>query len=102
MRPSVARITKVAALSAKDWLVLVEVMATLAVVQLGLRVVGFRRLLTWAHGEVQTQQVQMQHVRTYQQCSREQVERIAWLVGVASRFTPSRCLARALTCSREH
>jgi Transglutaminase-like superfamily len=86
-----ARIGKAAAFSVHDWCVLIEAVVTLLVVRVALRLVEFPRLLSWAS-----------RVRTSRNggWSRPQIDRMAWLVEVASRLTWLRCLPRSLALTR--
>jgi hypothetical protein len=76
-------------LGCQDWGVLVEAIVTLLVVQTALHVVDFPRLLSWTHRR-----------RPGTPLPADQVRQVAWLVSIAARLTPCRCLARSLTLAR--
>jgi len=82
-------LVKVASFGCQDWGVLAEAIVTLLAVQIGLHVVDFPRLLSWTRRT---------HRRT--PLPAHQVRHVAWLVSIAGRLTPCRCLARSLTLAR--
>jgi hypothetical protein len=85
------RLAKIAAFSARDWWVLLEAVVTLVVVQLALRIVDFPRLMAWASRV---------HADDGAGWSRQRIERVAWLVEVASRLIWLRCLPRSVALTR--
>jgi len=83
------RLAKVASLGSRDWGVLAEAIGTLLAVQIAFHVVDFPRLLTWTR-----------QTRRGTPLPAGQVRHVAWLVAIAGRVTPCRCLARSLTLAR--
>ena len=85
------RVVTVASFGLRDWQVFVEALATLLIVKVALHTMDFRRLMAWSR-----------RVRggTSIDLSRENVQRIAWLVQGASRLTCVRCLPRSLALTR--
>ena len=85
------RLGTLVSLRPADWHVLLEACVTLVAVKLGLHTVEFKRLMSWASRV---------NPGVAGDLSRQQIERTAWLVGVASRVTLMRCLARSLALTR--
>jgi hypothetical protein len=78
-----------ATLSVQDWDVLTEAFATSLMIGIGVRARSFSKLAAWAT-RVDAGRPRLAH----------DVQRIAWLVGVAARGTRFKCLVRSLTLSR--
>jgi hypothetical protein len=83
------RAHQLATLSRHDWGVLVEALVTSLAVGVGVHGRSFSRLAAWAT-----------RVEPVSSSTAVNVERIAWLVGVAARATRFKCLVRSLTLSR--
>lgn len=89
------RLRKACRLSARDWMCLGQAWVLFLAVELGLHLLSFRSLLTLC--------------RWYSQCgqwgsrsaSLPPIERVAWLIAVAGRYSPIRatCLKQALVLS---
>jgi hypothetical protein len=83
------RFVRVASLGRQDWGVLAEAIVTLLAIQIALHVVDFPRLLSWTRRTSRGTPLPAHLVR-----------HVAWLVSIAGRLTPCRCLARSLALSR--
>ncbi len=83
------RAAKAVSLSYQDWRVLADAWGTLLTVGVGVHGRSFPRLAAWAT-----------RVEPAAPTPAVDVERIAWLVGVAARATRFKCLVRSLTLSR--
>ena len=86
-----SRLGKIAHLGLHDWRLFAEAVASLMTVQVGLHVIEFPRLLSWA---TRTRRVNSATP------SREQICRTTWLVDVGSRLLRLRCLTRSLALAR--
>ena len=85
------RAAKLASLGFNDWCVLAEAIVTLAVLQAGSHVVEFPRLLSWA---TRTPGVVLAGT------TREDIQRVTWLLGLCGRLTRTRCLTQCLALVR--
>jgi hypothetical protein len=84
------RVVIATSFSGRDWRVFLEALITLTVVKIALHTTDIRRNMAWA-GRIRGAPLDR---------SRQEVERIAWLVEGASRLLFLRCLPRSLALVR--
>ena len=83
------RVIRAASFGCRDWGVIAEALLTVMAMQIGLHVFTFPRLLAWTR-----------RIRAGTPLPADKVLHAAWLVSIACRLTPCRCLARSLTLAR--